>query len=72
MNLKYLSVYPEWHCRKAGGLFLGIQLHFPASIYDTEAFVNNHIYTATKLKLGFCLFSIVIMVKYNYKKTGMI
>ncbi len=42
MNTKYLSVYPQWHCRNGGGLFVGIRFQFPVTNYDSEAFASNH------------------------------
>ena len=26
----------QWHCRRAGGLFLGLRYHFPCSIVDDD------------------------------------
>jgi hypothetical protein len=69
MNTKYIDIYPKWHCRRAGGLFLGIRVDFPTSIYDGEAFANNHIYRCVKITLGFIAFSVTINIKYNYVRT---
>ena len=33
MTTKYLDIYPKWDCKKAGGLLLGIRLHFPSLIF---------------------------------------
>ena len=68
MNTKYLSIYPQWHCRNGGGLFLGIRLQFPVTNYDSEAFASNHTYSCLRLTLGLLVFSINVEVKYNYIK----
>lgn len=68
MNTKHLSISPEYHCRKAGGLFLGCRLDFPASIYDAEAFASKHTYTRLRLTFGLIVFSINVDIKYNYIK----
>jgi len=34
MNTKYISVYPQWHCRNGGGLFVGIRFQFPVTNYN--------------------------------------
>jgi len=69
MNTKYLAIYPKWHCKKAGGLLLGIRLHFPTSIYDSEAFASRHTYTSSLLTFGLIVCSINLDIKYNYIKT---
>lgn len=69
MTTKYLDIFPTWHCKKAGGLLLGIRLHFPTSIYDTKAFASNHTYTSLRLTFGLIVCSINVDIKYNYKKT---
>jgi len=69
MTTKYLDIYPKWHCKKAGGLLLGIRLHFPVSIYDSEAFASKHTYTCLRLTLGLLVISINLDIKYNYIKT---
>jgi hypothetical protein len=66
--MKYLSIYPEWHCRKAGGLFFGIRLDFPTEIYDDQAFASKHTYTRLRLTFGLIVCSIKIDIKYNYIK----
>jgi hypothetical protein len=68
MNTKYLSVYPQWHCRNDGGLFVGIRFQLPVSIYDSEALASKHTYTCLRLTLGLLVFSINVEVKYNYIK----
>jgi hypothetical protein len=69
MNTKYLSIYPTWHCRKAGGLFVGIRCQFPARIYDSESFAAKHTYTCLRLTFGLIVCSINLDIKYNYIKT---
>jgi hypothetical protein len=70
--MKYLSIYPEWNCRKSGGLadvlFFGIRLDFPTEIYDSEAFASKHTYTRLRLTFGLIVFSIKVDIKYNYIK----
>ena len=74
--MKYLSIYPEWNCRKAGGLagalFFGIKLDFPTEIYDVQAFASMHTYTRLRLTFGLIVFSIKVDIKYNYIKMLMI
>lgn len=65
MNTKYLSIYPEWHCRKDGGLFFGCRLDFPCSIYDADAFASKHTYTDIRLTLGLIAFSVKVHIKSN-------
>jgi hypothetical protein len=67
MNTKYISVYPQWHCRNGGGLFVGIRFQFPVTNYDSEAFASNHTYSCLRLTLGLLVFSINVELKYNYK-----
>lgn len=66
--MKYLSIYPEWHCRKAGGLFLGIRVNFPVAIYDSESYASKHTYTLLRLTFGLIVCSLKIDIKYNYIK----
>jgi hypothetical protein len=68
MNTKYLSIYPQWHCRNGGGLFVGIRFQFPVTNYDSEAFASKHTYSCLRLTLGLLVFSINVEVKYNYIK----
>jgi hypothetical protein len=68
MNTKYLSIYPQWHCRNGGGLFVGIRFQFPVTNYDSEAFASKHTYSCLRLTLGLLVFSINVDVKYNYIK----
>lgn len=66
--MKYLSIYPEWHCRKAGELFFGIRLDLPTEIYDSQAFASKHTYTRLRLTFGLIACSVKIDIKYNYIK----
>jgi hypothetical protein len=68
MNTKYLSIYPQWHCRNGGGLFVGIRFQFPVTNYDSEAFASKHTYSCLRLTLGLLVFSINVELKYNYIK----
>jgi len=68
MNTKYLSIYPQWHYRNGGGLFVGIRFQFPVTNYDSEAFASKHTYSCLRLTLGLLVFSINVDVKYNYIK----
>lgn len=58
--------------KRAGGLLLGIKIDYPASIYDTEAFANNHTYKTVRVTFGLIFISVTLHVNYNYKKTQMI
>lgn len=69
MKTKYLSVYPEWHCRKAGGLFFGIRVDFPVAIYDSESDASRHTYTCLRLTFGLIVCSVKVDIKYYYRKT---
>ncbi len=51
MNTKYISVYPQWHCRNGGGLCVGIRFQFPVTNYDSEAFDSKHTYSCLSLTL---------------------
>ena len=62
--MKYLSIYSEWHCRKAGGLFFGIRVDFPVAIYDSESY-----YTLLRFTIGLIVCSIKVDIKYYYRKT---
>ena len=39
----------KWHCRRGGGLFLGLRIHFPASI----VYGNGETRIVTHLSFGF-------------------
>ena len=67
--MKYLSIYPEWHCRKAGGLFFGIRVDFPVAIYDSESYASKHTYTLLRFTIGLIVYSIKVDIKYYYRKT---
>lgn len=68
--MKYLSIYPEWNCRKAGGLFLGIRVDFPVAIYDSESDdASRHTYTLLRFTIGLIVCSIKVDIKYYYRKT---
>lgn len=66
MNTKYLSVYPQWHCRNGGGLFVGIRFQFPKRNCEIDPFIMNYSFTSLHLTLGLLVFSINVDVKYNY------
>jgi hypothetical protein len=68
MNTKYISLYPQWHCKNGGGLFVGIRFQFPKIIYDIEAFASKHTYSCLRLTLGLIVCSIKVDIKYNYIK----
>ena len=67
MNTKYLSIYPEWHCRTFGGLFLGIRIMFPHTIWRNDALGIDDTYQAITLQLGLIFFTLRFDFKYNYK-----
>ena len=72
IDMKYLSIYPEWNFKKssglAGALFFGIKLDFPTEIYDSEAFASMHTYTRFRLTFGLIVCSVKVDIKYNYIK----
>lgn len=61
---RYLSVYLESHCRRGGGLFFGIKLHFPLRICPNPSYENY--YDMIGIYFGFILFTIKIDIKYNH------
>ena len=67
MNTKYLSIYPEWHCRTFGGLFLGIRIMFPHTIWRNDALGIDDTYEVITLQLGLIFFTLRFDFKYNYK-----
>lgn len=58
---KYLTLSTNWHCKKRGGLFLGLHIEFPKTIFDTI-----YIYQTLSLTLGLLLFSIKLNINYNH------
>ena len=68
MNTKYLSIYPEWHCRTFGGLFLGIRIMFPRWIWRNDALGIDDTYQAITLQLGLIFFTLRFDFKYGYKE----
>lgn len=69
MKSKYLDIYPKWHCKKAGGLLLGIRLHFPSLIFAHDERGYTCSYTSSLLTFGLIVCSINLDIKYNYIKT---
>ena len=68
MNTKYLSIYPEWHCkRNGGGLYLGLRMMFPRNIWRNDALGIDDTYKAITLQLGLIFFTLRFDFKYNYK-----
>lgn len=69
MTTKYLDIYPKWDCKKAGGLLLGIRLHFPSLIFahDERGYTCNH--TSSLLTFGLIVCSINLDIKYNHRNT---
>ena len=65
--MKYLSIYPDWHCRTFGGLNLGIRILFPRTIYRNDALEIEDTYDALSVIIGFVFFSLRFDFKYNYK-----
>jgi hypothetical protein len=46
---KRIMVRFKWHCRRAGGLFLGLRIHFPCQVvYD-----NGEVRMTTYSSFGF-------------------
>jgi hypothetical protein len=68
LNLKYIQIYPQWHChfRTGGGLFVGCRLQFPARIYALNP--EGYIWTSLHLTLGLLIFSLNIELKYKHNK----
>jgi hypothetical protein len=72
LKTKYLNVSTTWHCKKAGGLFLGLKLNFPIAItqsaesYDINEISENYKYIS--IKLGLLLFTINFEIMYAYEK----
>ena len=66
--MKYLSIYPEWHCRTFGGLFLGLRLHFPHTIWRNDLLGVDDTYEAITLQLGLIFFTLRFDFKYGYKE----
>ena len=69
MTTKYLAIYPKWHCKKAGGLLLGIRLHFPTLIFVHDDRGYTCSYMCSTLTFGLIVFSINVDIKYDYIKT---
>ena len=68
MNTKYLSIYPEWHCkRNGGGLYLGLRMMFPRNIWRNDALGIDDTYKAITLQVGLVFFTLRFDFKYNYK-----
>jgi hypothetical protein len=68
MNTKYLSLYPEWHCkRNGGGLYLGLRMMFPRNIWRNDALGIDDTYKAITLQVGLVFFTLRFDFKYNYK-----
>ena len=68
MNTKYLSIYPEWHCkRNGGGLYLGLRMMFPRNIWRNDALGIDDTYKAITLQVGLIFFTLRFDFKYNYK-----
>ena len=68
--IKYCSIKIESHgFKKFGGIFLGLRIEYPHSIYDMEAFSKRHTYKTMGISLGLILFSIKISFNYDVKKT---
>jgi hypothetical protein len=68
MNTKYLSIYPEWHCkRNGGGLYLGLRIMFPRNIWRNDALGIDDTYKAITLQVGLIFFTLRFDFKYNYK-----
>jgi len=66
--MKYLSIYPEWHCRTFGGLFLGIRIMFPHTIWRNDALGIDDTYEVITLQLGLIFFTLRFDFKYGYKE----
>ncbi len=66
--MKYLSIYPEWHCRTFGGLFLGIRIMFPHTIWRNDALGIDDTYEVITLQLGLICFTLRFDFKYGYKE----
>lgn len=69
MNTKYLNINCNWHCRRAGGLFLGLRLHFPCSVCPAaEPNNSQYQYHVIVLRLGLLLATVNVEFKYNHVK----
>ena len=68
--MKYLSIYPQNHCRNASGqgLNLGIRILFPRTIYRNDALEIEDTYEAISIIIGFVFFSLWFDFKYGYKE----
>ena len=53
----------QWHCRKAGGLFLGFRVYFVTNNYDLKYHSKN-----ITVSFGFLFFTLNIAIRYNFVK----
>ena len=63
--MKYLSIYPKWHCKNAGELNLGIRILFPRAIWRNDALGFDDTYQAISLHLGLIFFTLRLDFKYG-------
>jgi len=69
MTTKYLDISSNWHCRRAGGLFLGLRIHFPCNICPaTEPNNMRYTYDVIVLRLGLLFVTVNVEFKYNHVK----
>lgn len=58
-RLDPLVVRFQWHCRRAGGLFLGLRIGFPVSIL----FDNGEVRPTTQISVGFLVATLSIELR---------
>jgi hypothetical protein len=58
----------NWHCRKGGGIFLGIRIHAPCSINYGDGDSYDHNCKNITATIGFIFFSVNIQFNYAHKK----
>lgn len=59
-----------WHCKKAGGLFLGFKINFPIRIVPSaenyDLLDKIDFYNSILIKFGLLFFTIHFEIKYNH------
>lgn len=65
-----IKLKPKWHCRKHGGLFLGMRMDFPLHLvgeFDREA-QEWESWKTLSFSFGFLFFSVNVDFEYGHGK----
>jgi hypothetical protein len=62
-KLSRLVIRTKWHARRAGGLFIGLRLHFPVTVLFDDIMDTRRLWLL-------CIGLLVVTIELEYRSKG--